>query len=126
MNAIRLAVLSALLASGAALAQEPNTQPEQQQPSATEQTQPAMPSATEQTPAPTEQTQATDQSTQTTDQWPEFSALDTNGDGSINRDEVKAQSMVASRFGVMDGDGDGKLSSDEYQKGRDQSKAPNP
>jgi hypothetical protein len=39
---------------------------------------------------------------------------------------VKAQSMVASRFGVMDGDGDGKLSSDEYQKGRDQSKAPNP
>lgn len=128
MNAIRLAVLSALLASGTALAQEPYTQPEQQQPSATEQTTPAqqMPSATEQTPSATEQTQANDPSTQTTDQWPEFSALDKNADGSISRDEAREQSLVASRFGVMDGDGDGALSSDEYQKGREQSKAPTP
>jgi hypothetical protein len=127
-GSIRLAVLAALLASGPALAQDPYP-PAEQQPAPTEQTPSATeqtPSATEQMPSATDQTQATDPSTQTTDQWPEFSALDTNGDGSINRDEVKAQSMVASRFGVMDGDGDGKLSSDEYQKGRDQSKAPNP
>jgi hypothetical protein len=120
-GSIRLAVLAALLASGPALAQDPYP-PTEQQPAPTEQT----PSATEQTPSATDQTQATDPSTQTTDQWPEFSALDKNGDGSISRDEAREQSLVASRFGVMDGDGDGALSSDEYQKGRDQSKAPNP
>ena len=43
-----------------------------------------------------------------------------NGDGSINRDEAREQSMLSSRFGEMDGDGDGALSSDEYQKGREQ------
>jgi cytoskeletal protein RodZ len=134
-GSIRLAVLAALLASGPALAQDPyppteqQPAPTEQTPSATEQTPSAteqMPSATEQMPSATDHTQATDPSTQTTDQWPEFSALDKNGDGSISRDEAREQSLVASRFGVMDGDGDGALSSDEYQKGRDQSKAPNP
>jgi hypothetical protein len=129
-GSFKLAALAAFLVSGAALAQEPYPPADQTQPPpATEQAPPAseqMPSATEQTQSPTEQTQATEPSTQTTDQWPEFSALDKNGDGSISRDEAKAQSMLASRFGVMDGDGDGALSSDEYQKGRDQSKAPNP
>jgi cytoskeletal protein RodZ len=128
IGSIRLAVLAALLASGPALAQDPYP-PTEQQPAPTEQTPSATeqtPSATEQMPSATDQTQATDPSTQTTDQWPEFSALDKNGDGSISRDEAREQSLVASRFGVMDGDGDGALSSDEYQKGRDQSKAPNP
>ena len=128
MNAIRLAVLAAMLASGTALAQDPNP-PSQQQPSATEQA-PATeqtPSTTEQmpsttTPSATDQTQAgqTQAGDQSKAEWPEFSTLDKNGDGSINRDEAREQSMLSSRFGEMDGDGDGALSSDEYQKGREQ------
>jgi hypothetical protein len=68
-------------------------------------------------PSTTGQTQGTDQAA---GQWPEFSSLDKNGDGSINRDEARDQSLLSSRFGEMDGDGDGALSSDEYQKGREQ------
>jgi cytoskeletal protein RodZ len=127
-GSIRLAVLAALLASGPALAQDPYP-PAEQQPAPTEQTPSATeqtPSATEQMPSATDQTQATDPSTQTTDQWPEFAALDKDGDGSISREEAREQSLLASRFGVMDGDGNGALSSDEYQKGREQSKAPTP
>ncbi len=57
---------------------------------------------------------------------PDFSTLDTNGDGAISTEEAREQSLVASRFGELDGDKNGKLSSDEYKKAVDRSKAPNP
>ena len=57
---------------------------------------------------------------------PDFSTLDTNGDGDISKEEAREQSLVASRFGELDGDKNGKLSSDEYKKAVDRSKAPNP
>jgi Ca2+-binding EF-hand superfamily protein len=56
---------------------------------------------------------------------PDFSTLDTNSDGAISKEEVREQSLVASRFGELDGDGNGTLSRDEYQKAVDRSKAPN-
>ncbi len=59
-------------------------------------------------------------------QWPEFSSLDTDGNGSISKEEVQKQSLIASRFGEIDGDKNGSLSSDEYNKALDKSKAPNP
>ena len=62
----------------------------------------------------------------TTNEWPEFSALDQNGDGSISKDEAKAQSLLASRFSEVDDDRDGRLSATEYNKARDYTKAPNP
>jgi hypothetical protein len=124
-GSIRVAALAALLASGAVLAQEPYT-PAEQPPAATQSPADATPADTmPATPSETTTAAPAEQAT-TTDQWPEFTSLDKNADGSISRDEARAQSLVASRFGVMDGDGNGALSSDEYQKGRDQSKAPNP
>ena len=59
-------------------------------------------------------------------EWPEFSTLDTNGDGNISKDEAKAQSLLASRYSEIDNDMDGKLSAEEYNKARDHMKAPNP
>jgi EF hand len=59
-------------------------------------------------------------------EWPEFSALDENGDGNISKDEAKAQSLLASRYSEIDNDMDGKLSAEEYNKARDHMKAPNP
>ena len=64
--------------------------------------------------------------TDTENALPDFSTLDTNGDGAISKDEARAQSWVASRYGELDGDKNGKLSSDEYKKAVDMSKAPNP
>ena len=64
--------------------------------------------------------------TQTDNKLPDFSTLDSNSDGAISKDEARAQSWVASRFGELDGDKNGKLSDDEYQKAVDMSKPPNP
>ena len=123
-GSIRLAALAALLASGAVLAQEPYTPAEQ--PAAT-------PTPAEQMPAeqmPTERAPAATQGETTTgtkdQQWPEFSSLDADGNGSISKEEVQKQSLIASRFGEIDGDKNGSLSSDEYSKALDKSKAPNP
>lgn len=102
-GSMKIAALAALLTFATAYAEDPN-QAEQ----------PADP------PAPADTTMATDT------QWPEFSTLDTDGDGAISNEEARAQGLVASRFGELDGDKDGKLSSDEYKKGLDKTKAPNP
>jgi EF hand domain-containing protein len=59
-------------------------------------------------------------------EWPEFSALDTNGDGNISKDEAKAQSLLASRFSEVDDNKDGNLNPAEYDKARNYMKAPNP
>ena len=59
-------------------------------------------------------------------QWPEFSALDTNGDGNISDEEAKAQSLLASRFHEIDDNKDGLLNPAEYDKARKYMNAPNP
>ena len=125
-GSIKLAALAALLASGAALAQEPYTPAEQQPPAATQTPAEQMPAEqmpAEQPPAATQ----TETTTGTTDQqWPEFSSLDADGNGSISKEEARSQSLIASRFGELDGDKNGSLSTDEYNKALDKSKAPNP
>jgi hypothetical protein len=62
----------------------------------------------------------------TGNEWPEFSALDSNGDGNISQDEAKAQSLLASRFSEVDDNKDGNLNAAEYDKARNYMKAPNP
>jgi hypothetical protein len=96
---IKVAALAALLASAAAFA---NEDPAQQQPAATPTT-------------PADTTTATDTA------WPEFSTLDTNGDGYVSKDEAKSNAALAAKFGELDTDKNGSLSSSEYQKGRDMS-----
>jgi len=96
---IKVAALAALLASAAAFA---NEDPAQQQPAATPT-------------APADTTTATDTA------WPEFSTLDTNGDGYVSKDEAKSNAALAGKFAELDTDKNGSLSSSEYQKGRDMS-----
>jgi hypothetical protein len=92
---IKIAALSALMASGAVLANEDPTQTQQ----------PTDPAAT----AP----QATDT------QWPEFSTLDTNGDGYVSREEARSNATLSGSFSDLDADKNGSLSSSEYQKGKE-------
>ena len=49
----------------------------------------------------------------------EFKMMDTNGDGSISRDEA-AEIGIADTFKDMDYNGDGKISLEEYSKHRKQ------
>jgi hypothetical protein len=96
---IKIAALSALMASAAAMANEDPTQSQQ----------PTDPSATS--------PQATDQ------QWPEFSTLDTNGDGYVSREEAQSNTTLSGSFSDLDTDKNGSLSSSEYQKGKDMSQS---
>lgn len=124
---IKIAALAALLTTGAAFAQAqyPATQPE------TPATTPTTPSDSSATPSDARMPEATNKdssstTTATDNQWPDFATLDKNGDGKIDKDEAKSQSLIASRFGEIDGDKDGSLSTDEYTKAQKMSKAPNP
>jgi len=92
---IKIAALSALVASAAVMANEDPSQAQQ----------PADQSAT----AP----QATDT------QWPEFSTLDTNGDGYVSREEARSNATLSGSFSDLDADKNGSLSSSEYQKGKE-------
>ena len=49
---------------------------------------------------------------------PDFVKLDRNGDGSLSRDEAKADKRVAKFFGKADMNRDGKLNEDEWLKAR--------
>jgi hypothetical protein len=42
-----------------------------------------------------------------------FNSFDTNQDGSLSREEARASSLLARRFGELDRDGDGRLSVEE-------------
>lgn len=97
---IKIAALSALMASAAAMANEDPTQAQQ----------PVDPSAS----AP----QATDT------QWPEFSTLDTNGDGYVSREEARSNATLSGSFSDLDADKNGSLSSSEYQKGKEMQSQP--
>jgi hypothetical protein len=44
----------------------------------------------------------------------DFSALDANGDGSLSKDELKAEASISAKFRELDKDKDGKLSSAEF------------
>ena len=44
-----------------------------------------------------------------------FQDLDTDGDGSISKDEAAADPALTQSFGTLDQDADGKLTSAEYQ-----------
>jgi hypothetical protein len=46
----------------------------------------------------------------------DFTALDTNGDGSVSQDEAKADATLSAKFAELDADKDGKISSSEYKK----------
>lgn len=48
----------------------------------------------------------------------EFSRLDTNGDGRLNRDEARAHSQLSSQWSTIDRDGDGYISRDELDAAR--------
>jgi hypothetical protein len=130
-GSIKLAALTAMLASAAVLAQEPA--PYEERPPAATQTPADQTPADTQAPSDTAQmpTDTTQRPAETTmpagdTQWPDFATLDTNGDGALSQDEARSQSLLASRFGEIDGDKNGKLSADEYKKAQDKSKAPNP
>jgi hypothetical protein len=42
-----------------------------------------------------------------------FNSFDSDKDGSLSREEARASSLLAGRFGDLDRDGDGRLSVDE-------------
>src|SRR5262245_14814518 len=103
-TSIKVLALASLLVGAAALAQDP---PKTDTPK-----------------TDTPQTSTTDNAAD--NQWPDFATLDKNGDGSISKDEAKAQSLLASRFQEIDRDADGKLSAAEYNGARKHMMAPNP
>ena len=47
--------------------------------------------------------------------WPDFSMLDTDGDGVISRTEAKASDVVSPGFDRIDTNRDGVLDEEEYQ-----------
>lgn len=96
---IKMAALAALLTSAAAFANEDPSQA--------------------QTPATT----PGDTSMATDTQWPEFTTLDTNGDGYVSQEEAAANASLAAKFSELDTDKNGALSSSEYRKGRDMAKS---
>ena len=54
----------------------------------------------------------------------QFSSIDTNKDGRISRDEVKANAELNSSFATLDADHDSYLSESEYGKWKSSSMAP--
>lgn len=97
---IKIVAVAALLAPAAAFANEDPSQ----------------------TPAPA--TNPGDTSMATEAQWPEFTTLDTNGDGYVTQEEARASTELAAKFTELDADKNGALSSSEYQKGRKSKKSP--
>jgi hypothetical protein len=56
--------------------------------------------------------------TQGSAQWPDFSLLDANADGSLNRDEARANPALVTRWNEFDADRNGSLSVGEYIRAR--------
>lgn len=103
MSTLKITALAALLTSAAAFAQDPQpTPPEQATP-------------------PADQAQPVDATLATEGQIPEFTTLDTNGDGYVSKDEAKANATLAAKWDELDADKNGALSSAEYQKAKDAS-----
>ncbi|WAC62928.1 EF-hand domain-containing protein [Pseudoxanthomonas sp. SL93] len=105
---IALVALSAALAMPLAFAQEKTEDAATQ--AQTEQTQSTDQSATgSATQSPTQSTQAAGQSKQG---WAD---VDTDGDGSISKQEAAANAGLSQVFDQADADTDGKLTADEYK-----------
>jgi hypothetical protein len=51
-------------------------------------------------------------------QWPDFSQLDANGDGFVNRDEAGPHAFLGSRWTEFDTDQSGSLDAAEYIRAR--------
>lgn len=101
---IALAALSAALAMPLAFAQEKTED-------AATQTQPTEQAATgSSTQAPTQSTQSA--GAQGQQGWAD---VDTDGDGSITKQEATANAGLSQVFDQADGDADGKLTADEYK-----------
>jgi EF hand len=93
MNAtLKVAALAALMTSAAAFAEDPSKQPAAETPQATE------------------------------GEWPDFSKLDTNGDGNLSKEEASANAALGAKWDELDADKNGSLSSAEYSKAKDKVK----
>jgi hypothetical protein len=51
-------------------------------------------------------------------QWPDFSQLDANGDGFVNRDEARPHAFLGSRWTEFDTDQSGSIDAAEYIRAR--------
>jgi hypothetical protein len=94
-KSLTLAAITAMIACGSAIAQEPNPPAEQ-------------PPASQAPTAETTQPGAV----------PEFAALDANNDGTISKEEAAAHAGLSGAFADSDADKDGRLTASEYADAR--------
>lgn len=109
MKTFKIAAFSALLACGAAFAQQ---EPPMQQPADEYPAQPPAQTSPSTTESSSDATQATGS------QLPEFKTVDANGDGQLSRDEAAAAPGLSQVWSDADADKNGSLSSSEYDRAR--------